>query len=53
MQWPLRPVVWCGVGGGGGGIGDLEGPRSEPWSGSPGQITLGRLQITERLFINF
>lgn len=45
---------WCGTGGGGGGgNGELEGPRSEAWSGSPGQITLGRLQITERLFINF
>lgn len=50
MQWPPRPVGWGGVGW---DSRDLEGPRSEHWRGSPGQITLGRLQITERLFINF
>lgn len=45
MQWLLRPLV--------GRSWDLEGPRSEHWSGSPGHMTLGRLQITERLYINF
>lgn len=29
------------------------GPSFEHWSGSPGQITFGRMQITDRLFINF
>lgn len=31
----------------------LEGPSFEHWSGSPGQITFERMQITDRLFINF
>lgn len=44
MQWG---------GGVGVGLGDLEGPSFERWSGSPGQITFGRIQITDRLFINF
>jgi hypothetical protein len=49
----VEPGFLCSGVGGWGGPGDLKGPSFEHWSGSPGQITFGRMQITDRLFINF